>query len=118
MIDPGSPQREDIQFDRNNLYREESYTDLKTGSIRKLVPVSLDGSEDAGRQPMFLGYAQLMSPQGPLPVQCQIPAASLEEAIDRFPQALQQAVMKLMEEVKAAQQKESSRIVVPGMGLK
>lgn len=118
MVGLGSPQGNEIQFDRNNLYREESYTDMQTGSIRVMIPVSADGADDPARQPMYLGFAQLMSPQGPMPVQCRIPAGNLEEAIDRFPRALQQAVMKLMEEVKAAQQKESSRIVVPGMNLK
>ena len=31
------PEVKDIQMDAANLYREESYTDLKAGSLRKLV---------------------------------------------------------------------------------
>ena len=30
---------QDVQMDAANLYREESYTDLKAGTMRKLVPV-------------------------------------------------------------------------------
>ena len=29
----------------DELYREENYTDQKTGAIRKLIPVLADGSE-------------------------------------------------------------------------
>ena len=36
----------DVQMDAANLYREESYTDLKAGTMRKLVPVKADGSDD------------------------------------------------------------------------
>ena len=39
----------EIQMDAANLYREESYTDLKAGSLRKLVPVKADGTDDPAR---------------------------------------------------------------------
>ena len=37
---------DDIEFnlDPKNLYLEENITDLKIGSIRRLVPVNADGS--------------------------------------------------------------------------
>jgi len=41
----------DVKMDMANLYREEAYTDMKTGGIRKLAPVKLDGSEDTSRNP-------------------------------------------------------------------
>ena len=43
----------DIQMDAANLYREESYTDLKAGSLRKLVPVKADGTDDPSRPAIF-----------------------------------------------------------------
>jgi hypothetical protein len=65
----------DIQVDRNNLYREENYTDLKVASIRRLVPVKPDGTPDMTRRQVFIGQTHLMSQMGPLPVQCNIEAA-------------------------------------------
>ena len=64
----------DIQLDVSNLYREESYTDLKVGSLRRLTPVTEDGEQDSTRPVLFMGQAQLMSQMGPLPVSCEIDA--------------------------------------------
>ena len=50
----------------------------------------------------------------PLPVQTQIEAASIEEAAAKFPEAIREAVERLMEEAREIQRREASRIVVPG----
>jgi hypothetical protein len=77
----------DVRVDTANLYREEVYTDLR---------------------------ANLMSQAGPLPVECPIEAASLDEAALKFPEAMKAAVERLMEEAKEIRRREASRIVVPG----
>ena len=64
----------DFTVDKKNLYREESITDLKVASIRRLVPVKPDGTEDPARQTIFIGQTQLMSPEGPLPIQSELDA--------------------------------------------
>ena len=104
----------DLKLDPNNLYQEESFTDLKTGAIRRLVPVKEDGSRDEGRAPVFMGQTQLMSPNGPLPVSCMLDAATLSEAIEKFPSAVKQEVDRIVKLAQKAQQKEDSRIIVPG----
>lgn len=109
-------QLNDIQVDRTNLYREENYTDLKVASIRRLVPVNQDGSPDGTRRQKFVGQTHLMSQVGPLPVQCDIEAADLEEALRKFPEAIAKAVEDMMEDAKERRRQESSRIVVPGAG--
>ena len=55
-----------------------------------------------------------MSQMGPLPVQTTIEADTLQEAMERFPAAIQTAVEAMINEVKELQRKEMSRIVVPG----
>ena len=47
----GEEQIQNINFsiDKNNLYREESLTDLKVGSIRRLIPLKSDGNADDRR---------------------------------------------------------------------
>ncbi len=104
----------DIRVDQNNLYREETFTDLKVGTIRRLMPVRSDGSPDETRRPIFTGQTQVMSSMGPVPVQCPIEAKSLEGALQKFPEALEQAVERMVEEAKEIRRQESTRIVVPG----
>ena len=104
----------EIEVDTANLYREEIFTDLRVASIRKLIPIKPDGSPDESREAIFTGQTTLMSAAGPVPVQCQIEATSLEEATAGFPEAIQQAVERLVEEAREMQRREASRIVVPG----
>jgi hypothetical protein len=104
----------EIEVDVASLYREEIFTDLRVASIRKLVPIKPDGSPDPSRPPLFTGQTTLMSAAGPLPVQCPIEADTLEEAAQRFPEAIRQAVERLVEEAREIQRREASRIVVPG----
>lgn len=103
----------DVKMDMANLYREESYTDLKTGGIRKLVPVKSDGSEDTFRNPVFSGHTQLMSPHGPLPLQGAIEAKTLEEAVLNFPQAMEEAMNRMIEEAQQYQREQSNKIITP-----
>jgi len=111
-----------FEVDKNNLYCEESVTDLKIANIQRLVPVNLDGSEDSSREAVFLGRTQLTTPRGPVPIQAQLTAKTLEEAIDVFPKAMEAETQKVVESFKQmqeqqAQQKkaEQSRIIIPGM---
>ena len=103
----------DFRVDRSNLYLEESFTDLKVGSIRRLTPVKPDGKEDKSRKTLFVGHSSILTPNGPLPIQNVIPAKDLQQAIKKFPEVMQEAVERLVEEVKKIQEKESSRIQTP-----
>lgn len=106
----------DLKADLDNLYREEAYTDLKVAQVRCLVPIKADGSPDDSRPRIFMGETTLMSPRGPLPIHCPIEGAkNLQEALDKFPEAVNAAVEKLIEEAKEIQRQEASRIVVPGV---
>lgn len=115
-------QTNNINFtvDQENLYREEVITDIKVASIRRLVPVKSDGTEDTSRPVMFIGHSQLMSPEGPVPIQSKLEAENLEEAIKEFPTAMKAALNEILEQiVKMRQQQQQqqdqheSRIIVP-----
>jgi hypothetical protein len=106
----------DVKVDKSNLYREESFTDLKVATIRRLSPIKEDGSPDNSRPTLFTGETTLMSDRGPLPIQAPIEAKDLNEAMDRFPEAVQAAVERLIEQAKEMQRQQMSRIVVPGQG--
>jgi hypothetical protein len=104
----------DLKLDGDGLFKEESFTDMKTGAVRVLTPVRSDGSVDESRQSVFIGQTQLMSPNGPLPVSCMIEAGSLKEAADKFPDAVSKEVDRMISLAQQAQEKKESRIVVPG----
>ncbi len=104
----------DFSVDRANLYREENFTDLKIASIRRLTPVKPDGSADKTRKTLFAGHTNLITPNGPLPIQNVIQAKELQQALKKFPEAMQSAMERLVDEAKKHQQKEDSRIIVPG----
>ena len=107
---PNSPE---FTIDRSNLYREESFTDLKTGIVKRLTPVRPDGSQDNTRKTVFVGHASILTPNGSLPIQNIIAAKELQQAIKKFPEAMHAAMNQLMEEVKKYQEQEQSQIQKP-----
>ena len=105
----------DIQMDAGNLYREETYTDLKAGTMRKLVPVKADGTDDPARAPIYTAATQVMTPGGVLPLSGEVEGAkSLADAVAGFSATIRQAVADLREEMAAMQRERASQIVVPG----
>ena len=104
-----------IQINTNNLYKEESFTDLTFATIRRLTPIKIDGSPDESREAIFTGMAQLMSPNGPIPVQCIIDGAkTISDAAAKLPDAIEKSVQAMIAEAQEMERKESSRIVMPG----
>lgn len=104
----------DLKLDGNNLYLEESFTDMKTGAVRRLTPVKSDGSPDGSREAIFIAQTQLMSPEGQLPVSAMLEVKTLEEAIEMFSDAVGKEVDRIVDIAQKAKQDESSRIIVPG----
>ena len=112
------PETIDFKLDRKNLFREESYTDLSGRSIRRLTPVKPDGMVDKSRQTIFVGHTSLMTPNGPVPLQAPIKAKGLQQAIKRFPEAMEESLARLLDQAQKIkeqkQEKEESRIILPG----
>ena len=106
----------DIQLDSTGLYREEIFTDRRAGTIRRLTPVTVDGSTDAGRPVLYSGQTQLLTPTGVLPLGFEIEAQSLSEAIGKFPLAVKEALEQAIEEAREYRRESASRIVVPDVG--
>jgi hypothetical protein len=108
--EPGLP---DIHMDGATMYRDELFTDRKAGTIRRLTPVTVNGDTDPSRPVLYSGQTQLLTPGGVLPLSFDIEAASLEEALQRFPAAVQGALEQAIEEAREYRREASSRIVVP-----
>jgi hypothetical protein len=106
----------DFNLDRSNLYLEESFTDLRVGSVKRFSPVKADGSPDKERHPIFIGQTSVHTPHGPLPIQNVITAKDLSQAFKRFPEAMQAAMERLMEEAKQMQKEEKQSPIIQGAG--
>jgi hypothetical protein len=111
--EPNQIPLDEIRIDPSNLYREETFTDLKVGSLRQLTPVTPEGDRDLSRPMVYVAQTQLMSQYGPVPVQAEIDAANLGEAMAAFPDAIRTAVDQLMDEARELRRQEMSRIVMP-----
>jgi hypothetical protein len=104
----------EISMDASALTREETYTDSKVGTIRKMTPVTITGDVDESRDIQFVGSTQIMTPGGALPLSFEIETDTLEGAVDGFGDAAKLAVERTMEELKEMQRQQASSIVVPG----
>lgn len=110
------PEIPEIKLDPNGLYREEVITDRKAGTLRRLIPIKLDGTTDSTRTVLFSGQTQLLTPAGVLPLAFEIDATTLEEALRRFPEAMKHALDEAIEEAREYRREAASRIVVPDVG--
>lgn len=118
MAENGQHNAIDFTVDQKNLYREENITDMKVAAIRKMTPITPSGEVDESRTAMFVGTTQLMTPEGPLPIQAMLEANNLQEAFEVFPRAMEEAMQRMIEQIQRVQQeqkqKDDSRIIVPG----
>ncbi len=106
----------EARFDAASLYREELYTDRRVGSIRQLTPIRTDGSADTARVTLFVGQISVMTPMGTLPISYEIPAATLAEAIEKFPDGARAAMEDTMHELAQLRRESASSIVIPEPG--
>jgi hypothetical protein len=83
-------------------------------AIRRLTPVKPNGLKDKTRKQIFVGHLNVMTPQGPLPIQTPLEARNLKEATELYPEAMKTAITKVREEISKLQQEKDSRIIVPG----
>lgn len=103
-----------LTVDAANLYREDVFTDLKVATIRCLTPVKVDGSVDEGRDTIYSAETQIMTPQGMVPVNAKVAADSLEQVVEKFPAAINEALERLISDAREMRRQEASRIVTPG----
>jgi hypothetical protein len=104
------------KMDPAHIYHEEIFTDRKMGTIRRMTPVKSDGSPDGLRPIVYLGEAQIMTQVGALPLNFEIEAKSLDEAIAKYGPAVKQAFERAMQEIQEMRRQQSSSIVIPGQG--
>lgn len=102
------------EMDAANLYSEEILTDRKMGNIRILTPVLADGSADPSRKPIFSGEIQIMTQMGPLPINFDIEADTVQEAVKKYGEAAKAGVQKTIDKIQELRREAATKIVTPG----
>ncbi len=110
------PKTPEIKMDSASLCREEIFTDRKMGTIRRLVPIKTDDSDDPSRPVVYIGEAQLMTPVGALPINFPIEAKTLDEAVKKYGETAKAAVERTMKELHEMRRQQASSLVIPQPG--
>ena len=113
MAAPNAP---DPKMDTNDLYREDTFSDRRVGTIRVMTPVRPDGSPDPERAAVYVGQAQIMTPAGVLPLSFEIEAKTLAEACAGFSDGAKVAFDETMKELQEMRRQQASSIVIPEAG--
>ena len=101
-------------LDLTTLVREEIITDRKVGSIRVLTPITADGARDESRAVVYLGETQIMTQMGPLPINFEIKASPLKEAVEAYGEAAKAGVAETIAKLEEMRREAASKIVTPG----
>jgi len=116
MSDPLS-KMEEIEFDAGNLWREEIYTDRTVGSIRVMIPVTEAGEDDSSRKTEYHAQTQIMTQAGALPIEGQIEADTLADAVKNFGPAAKEALREMMDRMREMQREAANQIVTPDQAM-
>ena len=103
----------EIKVDPKSLFLEEIFTDRRVGTIRRLTPVTKDGTRDQARAVLYVGETQVLTPAGALPIGFEIGAGSLEEAAEKFGSLAKEAIERTVKELQEMRRQAASSIVVP-----
>jgi len=80
-------------------------------------PLKPDGSRDSAREVTYIGEAQLLTSVGTLPINFEIEAKTLDEAVSRFAEVAKEAVERTMKDLQELRRQAASSIVVPQGGM-
>lgn len=109
-----SQEQTDAKMNPAELYREETFTDQKIGTIRRLTPVTPEGETDTSREVLYSGATQVMTPMGALPINFALEANTIGEAAEKFGPAAEVAVERTAKEMEEMRREQASKIVIPG----
>jgi hypothetical protein len=111
------PRANEPVMDPSALYLEEVFTDRRVGTIRRLTPVTPEGTTDLTKEILYIGETQVMSNVGALPIAFEIEAKSVGDAASQFGGLAKEAIERTMRELQEMRRQQSSSIVVPQGGM-
>jgi hypothetical protein len=114
MADERTPE---TQMDATALYQEEMFTDRRVGALRRLNPVKSNGSPDPARPTLYIGQAEIMTNMGPVPINFEIEADTLDKAVAGFGPAAAVAIERTVQQIQDMRRQAASQLVVPQGGM-
>lgn len=105
----------DAKMDPTALVREDVISDRRVGTIRILTPITVEGVRDETRDVLFFGEAQIMTQVGALPINFQIEAKTLAEAVEGYGEAAKKGLAETLEKLREMRREAANQIVTPGM---
>ena len=81
-----------------------------------MIPVTVDGTTDTTRPVLYMGQTQVLTAMGALPINFDVEAESLAQAVEKFSAAANEAVEKTMRELQELRREAASSIIVPEAG--
>jgi len=104
----------EIAMDGQALYREETFTDRRVGTLQRLTPITASGDTDTTRPVLYVGQTQVLTPAGALPLSFEIAGTSLDDAVAKFGDMAKQALARTMRRLEELRREQASSIIVPG----
>ena len=93
-----------------NLYKEETFTDLESGAIKRFTPLE----EHTPDKVKYVAVATIMTPRGPMPVNAPIEGVtSLDEACEKFKEAVDTHIKEMVKQAEEYQREQRTRIITP-----
>lgn len=114
MADERNPE---AQMDATALYQEEMFTDRRVGALRRLTAVKSDGTRDLSRPTLYIGQAEIMTNMGPVPINFEIEADTLDQAVAGFGPAAAVAIERTVQQIQDMRRQTASQLVVPQGGM-
>jgi hypothetical protein len=104
----------DIAMDSASLYREETFTDRRVGTLQRLTPVTAAGATDTTRPVLYVGQTQVLTPAGALPLSFELQVKSLDDAVAQFGEHAKAALNRTLRRLEELRREQASSIIVPG----
>lgn len=100
------------ELNKQKLHNESVYTDLEQGAIKVYSPCDVNGVVDETLEKTFIAITSIMTPNGPMQINAPIAdVKTLKDAIDKFGEAVNTHIEKMIEEAKRIQNEQ--RIITP-----
>jgi hypothetical protein len=98
-------------INKDNLYLEETFTDLENGAIKRFTPLG-EHSQDKVK---YVAMATIMTPRGPMPINAPMAddVNSLNEACEKFRETVDAYIKELVKQAQEMEREQRSRIITP-----
>ncbi len=102
-------------INKDNLYLEETFTDLENGVIKRFTPLG-EHSQDKVK---YVAMATIMTIRGPMPINAPMAddVNSLDEACQKFRETVDAYIQELVKQAQEMEREQRSRIITPDEAL-